>query len=91
MDDKLKKFRRFSLFFTVQLIGFGILLVSMGILFSRDANGDMSLTGIIMAVLAGLSWHAASISYGSAREMKKFTDLDSYMKYVESKGKDKTN
>lgn len=87
MDDKLKKLRRFSLFFAIQLTLMGFFLVTMGVLFSRDMNGDITIGGLLLGIMAGFAWHAAYLTYDSYREMKNFSDVDSYIKHVESQRK----
>jgi hypothetical protein len=82
-DDskQIQRFARFAVFMGYQMVFWGAISVAMGIYYNAAAKG-ITLFSIFLAVVGGLSWHAAYTSFSAAKEVKTFKTMESYIEFV---------
>ena len=88
---QIKQLRRFSIFVGCNSFLLGMLAVFGGIVFSRDANGDMTLFSLVCGVIGGLLWHTGYKSFMTAKECKGFGSVEEYIEHLKAEAAAKAN
>jgi urea transporter len=88
---RMRMFRGIAFIFGTLSLMSGLLTVTIGILFSSDSNGELTLFSLICGVVAGLLWHNSYKMFYTFKDSKGFKTTASYLEHVMEKDSEDKN